>query len=70
MIFGIGYPLSISFVLNSLMGLIKFCAWHAVWKTVYTLIITILRFRVCISWYSTYELDYTISCFASTALVA
>ena len=65
MIFGIGFPISISFVLNSLKGLINFSSGLS--GGGYTLIITILRFCMCMSWYSTYYLHFAISCSVSTA---
>ena len=68
MIFGIRFAISISFVLNSLKRLIHFSVGQSEGR--YTLIITIFRFFMCMSWYSTYELDFLISCSASTASVA
>ena len=59
---------SISFVLNSFKGLQNFSVGQS--RGRYTLIITILRFFTCISWYSTSELDFAISCSASTASVS
>ena len=67
MIFGIGFPISISFVFNSFNGLINFSVGQS--EGQYTLKITILRFCMCMSWYSTYELDFAISCSALTASV-
>ena len=59
MIFGIVFLISISFVLKSLKGLINFSVGQS--EGWYTLIITILCFCICISWYSTYELNFAIS---------
>ena len=52
--FGIGFPISNSFVLYSFKGLLIFSVGQSGGR--YTLIITILRFFMCMSWYSTYEL--------------
>ena len=68
MIFGIGFPISISFIFNSFKRLLNFYAWQSGGR--YSLIIAILRFCMCMSWYSTYELDFATSCSASTASVA
>ena len=55
------------FLLNSFKQLIFFSAWRSGGR--YTLIITILRFCMCVSWYSTCQFDFAISSSASTASV-
>ena len=67
MMFGIGFPISNSFVLISFKVLLNFSVGQSGGR--YTLVITILRFCMCMSWYSTHELDFAISCSASTASV-
>ena len=62
---GIFLFIIINFVLNFLMN---FFAGQS--GGLNTSIITILRFCMCISWNSSYELDFAISCFASTDSVA
>ena len=59
---------SYSFVLNSFKTLLNISVGQS--GGGYTLIITILRFFMCMSWYSTYELEFAIRCSASTASVA
>ena len=64
MIFGIGFPISISFVLNSFKGLLNISVGQSGgWYT----LITILHFFMCMIGY--YELDFAISCSALAASV-